>query len=268
MKSSITTQTKSVLAKALKPALLATVILSLGAASSTLAGGHDEDRPGIFPPQSHPYGKTYSQWAAAWWQWAFSIPAPIHPILDQTGQNAAIGQSGDVWFLAGNIGGTSERTATVPPGKALFVPILNTAYLGYPCDDRNLPGCEVDQALEAANDVATLLSFITPSMDGAKLTCIIDGNAVRHLPAYRPESSAWYYLNLVDDNVFGYLAGPYHPCVDTGYYLMLEPLSAGRHTIHFTGENADGSFSLDVTYNLKVQRDCHDGRDADHDGED
>ena len=49
---------------------------------------------------------------------------------------------------------------------------------------------------------------------------------------------------------------------------MLEPLSAGRHTILFTGENADGSFGLDVTYHLKVQGDRRDGRDDDHHAED
>jgi hypothetical protein len=261
MKSSISTQTQSFLTKGLMPALLVTAILSLGAASTALAGKGNQENPGVLPPQSHPYGKTYSQWSAAWWQWVFSIATPNNPLLDQTGQNAGVNQFGNVWFLAGNFGGTSERTVTVPPGKALFFPILNTAYLGFPCDDRNLTDCEADQALEQANDVATLLSFITPSMDGATLVCEIDGNPVRHLSAYRPESSAWYTLTLVDDNVYGYPAGPYHPCVDTGYYLMLAPLSAGRHTIHFTGANSDGSFSLNVTYHLTVLRDHHHGED-------
>jgi len=252
MKSTMTTQTKSFLTIGLLPALLTTAILSLGTASTALAGKGNQENPGVLPPQSHPYGKTYSQWAAAWWQWAFSIAAPNNPLLDQTGQNAGVNQSGNVWFLAGNFGGTSERTVTVPSDKALFFPILNTAYLGFPCDDRNLPGCEADQALEQANDVATLLSFITPQMDGVTLACAIDGIPVRNLAAYRPESSAWYTLTLVDDNFFGLPAGPYHPCVDTGYYLMLAPLTAGPHSLHFTGANADGSFSLDVTYHLTV----------------
>ena len=102
------------------PALLAAALLSLGAPSSALAGGDKENGPHIFPIQSHAYGKTYSQWSAAWWQWAFSIAAPNNPILDQTGQNAAVNQAGNVWFLAGNTGGTSERAVTIPSGKALF----------------------------------------------------------------------------------------------------------------------------------------------------
>ncbi len=268
MKSSIITQTKSILTNGLKPTMLVAALLLLGTAVSALADGRDNDAPKIWPAQSHPYGKAYNQWSAAWWQWAFSIPAANHPMLDSTGQNAGANQSGNVWFLAGNIGGTSDRSVTVPPGKALFFPILNTAYLGFPCDDRNLPGCEGDQALEEANDVATLLSFVTPSMDGAALACEIDGVPVQHLSSYRPESSAWYPLNLVEANVYAYPAGLYHPCVDTGYYLMLAPLSAGRHTIHFTGANADGSFRVNVTYHLQVLRDHRPGRDGDHPGED
>ena len=50
--------------------------------------------------------------------------------------------------------------------------------------------------------------------------------------------------------------GSKSPAVADGYYLMLEPLSVGYHTIHFTGKLAIDSyyFSLDVTYNLTVAR--------------
>ena len=244
--------------------MIVATILLLGACPSAWAGGGNQDNPRIFSTLSHPYGRTYNQWSAAWWQWASSIPASSNPILDQTGQNAALNQSGDVWFLAGNFGGTSVRTVTVPSGKALLFPILNQIYLGFPCDGRNLPGCEIDQAFERANDIASLLSFITPTMDGAALACEIDGVPVRNLPAYRLESSAIYSVNMVDENIFALPAGPYHPCVDTGYYLMLAPLKTGQHTVHFTGANADNSFGLDVTYHLTVQRDNGHGHDDIH----
>lgn len=211
----------------------------------------------VLRPGGTLHGKTYSQWSAAWWQWVTAIPAASNPLVDQTGQNAALGQSGKVWFLAGNLGGVSERTITVPANKALFFPILNTIYLGFPCDDRNLPGCEVDQALEQANDVRTLLSFITPSMDGATLSCKIDGIPVRDLPAHRVQSSTLYSLALPEQNVFGLPPGAYHPCVDDGYFLALAPLQAGRHTIHFAAVNSDGSFGLDVTYHLTVRENGH-----------
>src|SRR5262245_48651414 len=78
----------------------------------------------IRPPQSNRFGQTYGEWSAAWWQWASSISVDHNPILDQTGADAAVGQAGHVWFLAGNAGGTTERTVTVPAGTALFFPIV------------------------------------------------------------------------------------------------------------------------------------------------
>jgi len=209
--------------------------------------------PKVISPRAKVYGKSLNEWSAAWWQWATSIPATQNPLADQTGENATLGQTGGVWFLAGNLGGPTERSIVIPPGKTLFVPLLNTVYLGFPCDDRELPGCEVDQALEAANDIATLLSFIRPSMQGATLACEVDGVPVGDLSEQRVESSALYSLDLVEDNIFGLPAGPYHPCVDTGYYVMLAPLSVGSHTLHFAAATADGSFSLEVTYQIMVE---------------
>jgi hypothetical protein len=59
--------------------------------------------------------------------------------------------------------------------------------------------------------------------------------------------------------------------VSDGYFVMLAPLSPGRHTIHFAGAfvftlEADGfdfSFSLDITYHIKV---LSPGHDRDEDG--
>ena len=45
---------------------------------------------------------------AEWWKWALGIPAAENPILDETGEFADVDQSGSVWFLAGNFGGTTE----------------------------------------------------------------------------------------------------------------------------------------------------------------
>ena len=39
----------------------------------------------------------------------------------------------------------------------------------------------------------------------------------------------------------------------TGYYVLLLPLSAGQHTIHWAGAITFFPLSLDVTYNITVQ---------------
>ena len=90
--------------------------------------------PGVFPPQSNPYGSSIPEWTTEWWRWALSIPLDQSPILDTTGAFSDVGQSGPVYNLAGTFGGFVTRSCTIPNGKAILFPIVN--YLSdYPCPD-------------------------------------------------------------------------------------------------------------------------------------
>ena len=85
-----------------------TIILAI-AAGLMLGPWTAAARPSVvLPVVSNPYGKSYGEWAAAWWQWAYSIPAAQNPITDTTGEFSDVGQSGPVFFLAGNYGGRSN----------------------------------------------------------------------------------------------------------------------------------------------------------------
>lgn len=237
MKSSTTKQQWQPARAGWRLASLATVLglLALGTSNLPAAGNPN---PGIAPVNSKPHGKSYSQWAAAWWQWAFSIPADVNPLLDSTGENSAEGQEGRVWFLAGNFGGTTVREISVPKGKALFFPIFNQPWVQFPED----PPFTIPE----------LRAILRPGTDNAVLSCEIDGQAVQNLASYR-EESAVFTTTVPEGNVLGVPAGNYEPCVDNGYYLMLNPLTPGQHAIRFKAENADHSFSLDVTYHITVQ---------------
>jgi hypothetical protein len=57
------------------------------------------------------YGRTYSEWSAAWEQWVYSIPASRHPLFDNG--DCGTEQSGPVWFL----GGSSVRTVKFAPTR-------------------------------------------------------------------------------------------------------------------------------------------------------
>ena len=78
----------------------------------------------VLTPQSAPYGKSYSQWSASYWQWLFSLPVAGHPGIDSPDFDVTEGQSGNVWFLTGPFG-TVERNVTIPAGKALFIALIN-----------------------------------------------------------------------------------------------------------------------------------------------
>src|SRR5262245_8830247 len=49
--------------------------------------------PRVLPTHSQPYGKSYGDWAVAWWQWALSIPEAQNPVTDTTGEFCHVGQS-------------------------------------------------------------------------------------------------------------------------------------------------------------------------------
>lgn len=96
--------------------------------SGAAAGRSEGGNPGVLPVESRAFGRSYGEWSAAWWQWAYGIPVPVNPLFDETGARCGTGQSGKVWFLAGvfNASGTAVRNdCEVPTGTALFVPILN-----------------------------------------------------------------------------------------------------------------------------------------------
>jgi hypothetical protein len=245
---------------------LATALLLLATTWPARAEREDEKEKGkkedpvhqarIFPPHSKPYGQSYSEWSGAWWRWAYSFPAgaDTNPVQDPTGELAGLGQSGRVWFLAGSFGQTVTRTSTVPTGKALFFPIINSLWI-------NIPELGDNPWSDEQRDFAR--SIIAPFIDNAfNLSCQIDGVEVKRLERYRTATpdGAEYMVTMPEGNLIGIPAGVYGPSVDDGIYLMLAPLPPGPHTIHFTAASegsALGSFALDVTYHLNVVRPAH-----------
>lgn len=232
--------------------LLAAAILSLGAASSAWADGKGKrEKPHIYPPQSQPFGKSYSEWHAAFWQWALARPIEGHPFIDAPDFDFSAGQSGKVWFV-GAPDGPLTRTATISEGTALFLTIrdVETSSLELP------PFFGATEADQRANSTW----FADHIVD---LFCIIDGVPVKNLEAYRFASpqfeftapTPWVWGNP-DDNVGGPGTG-----VGDGYFVMVDSFSKGHHTIHFggtyhfePGELADEAVDLphDVTIDLTV----------------
>src|SRR5687767_2637946 len=110
----------------LRGIIVAVLIVSMLAISPLASFAQTSDKgPSVFSPDSKPYGMTYQEWTAKWWQWFISIPADKNPINDPTGERCAEGQSGPVWFLVGSGGGRAERECTVPAGKAIMIPSIN-----------------------------------------------------------------------------------------------------------------------------------------------
>jgi hypothetical protein len=140
----------------------------------------------------------------------------------------------------------------------------------------------VDNTLNHSHQVATVeycerlsRNSWTPVSTAATLTtCTIDGVAVPGLEnptntIYNVVSVPFSYTTAEKDNIVAVSEGEpclpggltVYPAVADGVYLMLSPLSPGKHKIHFVGEAGPGGSDLkiDITYDITVSRECAGG---------
>jgi hypothetical protein len=243
--------------------VLLTLILLAPSATTRAAG---TPNPGVLPPTSSPHGLTYAQWSGRWWQWALSIPLATNPLVDTTGAHCGVGQTGHVWFLAGLGGGlqSATRSCTVPAGTMLFFPVANTE-----CDT-SPPITPYTPAQWLAICPGLIASFVPPTVNS--LAANVDGMAIQGLttstcpqvqgsrfvqtqPSYCVGSTP-FTITVQTDNGYPAVCGCTEPAgtyqgVDEGVYVMLAPLSAGSHTIHFQYQFGTSGLSV-VTCRITV----------------
>lgn len=218
--------------------------------------------PGIIDPTNTYAGKTYSEWAAAFWQHMMSLPAddsPYHHIPGRPVVPLSTAQSGPVWFLGGDFFGAPPNilSTTVPGGVALYVPLTLGEEDNAGCDGTP-PRSETElrAAAKATEDNA------------AGMSCTIDGRGVIGLDdvmisPYRVQSTFFNYtcapthsflLDVFGLTCYSNRNGPAYivdgaamDCV----FLILGPLSAGSHTISgtwgFPAYSLGGSFTHYLT---------------------
>ena len=217
--------------------------LILTCAQTTLA---QNPTPGSLPPQ------TYGAWGAKWWQWAFSLPATDNPTVATGDIDCTAGQQGHVYFLAGFFSLVAEpppppgeRMCTIPPGKALFFPILNVECSNVEADPFYGGTKEERQAC-----VEGLLA------GEAELAVIIDGESFTDLAQDRAQSRDFKFKMPAEDNLLGLPGVTGGKSVTDGYWFFVPPLPVGEHTIEIFGKFGPDSplfgFQTDVIYHLTV----------------
>src|SRR5713226_1030898 len=99
------------------------VVVYLVAVSYDAQAEGGNRNPRVIPPNARYRGLTYGEWGARWWQAAFSVPVVDgdHPLIS----GGAFGGENGVLFLSG-VGGGVTIELTIPPGTALFFPVVNT----------------------------------------------------------------------------------------------------------------------------------------------
>jgi len=117
----------------LQTLLIAAALAILG---STAAYARGNPNPGILPPHAKYKGRTAGEWTAAWWRWVYGTSGQVQ-MYDDTGEFAYVNGNGDgpVFFLAkswaqdgdGNYGVPQVRHVIIPPGQALYIPVMGQA---------------------------------------------------------------------------------------------------------------------------------------------
>jgi hypothetical protein len=244
------------------PALAA--LLLLGIAASSASGQ-------VLPPSSLPYGYSYEEWSAKWWQFALGQSTNHLASLGDpgicTGPASRVRFPGPTAFSTGGVTAITNHI-TVPAGTPLFFPVLNLWSDNSACPLSAFTTFTADQ-LAAQN--AGGWSVVTET------SCTIDGVAVAGLDdpmntIYHVVSPPFSYTTAEHDNMlagfFGASCIPgeftIYPAMADGVYLMLAPLPPGKHTIHTVGVVGPVSapfVKVDITSDIMVTHD-HDG---DHD---
>jgi hypothetical protein len=245
-------------------------VLTLALIVINVSASADDSR--VVSPTTLPGGLSYEQWSAKWWQWAVSVPAHDNPILVDTyppGYDCALEQdpSSPVFFLAGTTGTKTTRGCNVPSNKMIFFPIVNLLN-DYPCPDPTFipgPGQSIEQFLTVgyrpnpgARQVLDHTTQLSATLDGTALN--VD---LRLPPVASPFRATSPLFEFRGDPS---LTAAFDPCVtgkdqpglSDGYWIMLNPLSPGPHTLHFIGTETGAenpppnTFTVDVTYNLTI----------------
>ncbi|MCA1704009.1 MAG: hypothetical protein LC808_12380 [Actinobacteria bacterium] len=224
----------------MRRAVVVSVVLACIATFSTGAAvqAHPVATEGLFSPDSHPYGKSYAQWAANWFEWLVEIPAAEHPSLNP--DNCDKDQSGKVWFLAPSFGGHLKVDCTVPAGKAIFVSpgggFCTEALSGFRTY-RDLLRC-------AREDFRTV----------SNIEISIDGRPVRHRHAYKGITRP-FTVELPEGNFFGVPAQTSRTVL-IGFFYILRPFKPGTtHVIKVSDVlSPEGTepFEASATYHVTI----------------
>jgi len=178
---------------------------------------------------------SQAEWTADWWQW---IEAQNNGPLNDEGQtDCGLGQSGEVWFLAGTGGGAAvTRSCPVPTDTTFMIPLFTVAWDNE--GNENLTVAEKRVVLDE------LFSDTEPGVLNSKicqLTSTVDGVPYTHLRLTSPT-----FLRRADPEA-----------VADGYWFAIRP-QLGEHEIHFTGalcnfDTGTPTIEVDVTYKLTVE---------------
>jgi hypothetical protein len=243
-------------------ALIVTVAVTLGVALvAPCVLAQQKNLSNVVDRDSLAFGRSYGELSAAFWQWSLSIPVANHPLFDNG--DCSVGQSGDVWFIGPRfcISGSSDcnqgsitRSCSIPRGKAIFFPKVS-AEDSAPEEPAFGCGTSLAPLIAGTTDELAQCAQFYYFYGVTSVSAEIDGVVVPNLMKDFHVQSPVYGYTMPNDNLLNaigegpYPAGNYFPAVANGVYVLLSPLSPGRHVIKFSANPL-----YNATYTLNVAK--------------
>ena len=192
--------------------------------------------PHVVPQDTQFRGKTPSQWVVSFWQWALALPpGPLpHPFDDCNRRPISTAQTGSVWYWDAPISAQltcNQRATTIPAGTSILLVILDGSSIFLPMLEGATSLNKPPIRTFTADQLRLVSTFANDIQD---LFCTIDGVPVANITAYRTKTDVFSF-SAPAPWIFSNTGGKGTSVAD-GYYLLLEPFSAGLHTIHYGGK--------------------------------
>jgi len=178
----------------------------------------------VEPPGAIVAGKSIAAWSTNWWRWAAALAPPGDPFTDTTGQFANVNQSGPVFFLAGSPGGSRSRHFRVPGATYVLVPLLVGEYSQLELGFSNTAA----QVRQAAQQQANQIDGLYAILDGVPISQTV-------LFTHRETSPDFNFYAVPNNQVGIHAYGNSGIAVADGYFLMIDPLAPGTHTLIYGG---------------------------------
>src|SRR5215471_13941306 len=203
------------------PALIIALLALMISPSIVVADGTN---PGVVPTQAHPYGMSYGQWSAKWWQWAFM----------RTDFNRCPGESGPVFFLSA----PAQSSCTVPRGTSIMFPFFNAEWSvaeanGTLRDTAGNSSCVVPVTLNGTSDAALQACATALANHGtdsdATLEADVDGVTLQNPRHYRAVSPPFDFTAVAGNPIVCQPPPTGTSCpftshaVADGFWIMLTP---------------------------------------------
>jgi hypothetical protein len=219
------------------------VFIVLTASISTLSAfGGGSSSPGIFLKGSTPYGIPYEDWITKWWQWNMGIPKEQHPqVNDPDLIKCPVGDSGNVSFLTHSLQGKTEYSCTIPAGNAIMIPISTGE-------------CTSDEA--QSSKLADMIKCATEGDKYLTFEAVVDGVPLNGLEQNYATSDI-FNITVPENNFVDLKPGQWK-AGSGGYFIFLEPLPVGNHTVSISARvtnpiDPSYNFNYNTQYLLNVQ---------------